>query len=37
MVWFGEQLFVSLQDAGLVRELVQFVQIIGPDIRPEIN
>jgi hypothetical protein len=35
MVWFGQQLFVSLQDAGLVRELVQFVEIVRPDIRPE--
>jgi hypothetical protein len=35
MVWFGQQLFVSLQDAGLVRELVQLVEIVRPDIRPE--
>jgi hypothetical protein len=33
--WFGQQLFVTLQNAGLVRKLIELVNVIGPDIRPE--
>ncbi len=35
MEWFGQQLFVTLQNAGLVRKLIELVNVIGPDIRPE--